>query len=33
MHAILAASIFEASFDDRREASWRWLPEAAEGAR
>lgn len=32
MRAILAAPIFEASFDDRRETSWRWLPEVAQGA-
>ena len=24
--ATLAAPIFEAAFDDKREASWRWLP-------
>ena len=26
VRATLAAPIFEAAFDDKREASWRWLP-------
>jgi mannose-6-phosphate isomerase-like protein (cupin superfamily) len=33
VRATLAAPIFEASFDDRSETSWRWLPDADEASR